>query len=179
MNKIITLRGNSGSGKSTVAKILQKKLGNYVDGMQEVYSGTFLVSQDYVRREMLMVKDRPNNQAVDLLINLVTYGNQNCEYTILDGILYKEVYGNLFALIKKLYDGQIFAYYFDLPFEETFLRHRHKPISNEIGEHQLKNWWRDKDYITGINEKSIYKDMSMDDIVKLIISDITKSKDSF
>ena len=47
MAKIIILRGNSGSGKTTTAKRLQKKLGH----------GTMFVSQDVVRREILYVKD--------------------------------------------------------------------------------------------------------------------------
>ncbi|MDO5517655.1 MAG: GNAT family N-acetyltransferase [Clostridium sp.] len=49
-SKIIMLRGNSGSGKSTAAKTLQKKLGR----------GTLLISQDVVRREMLYVNDGTN-----------------------------------------------------------------------------------------------------------------------
>lgn len=43
MGKLIILRGNSGSGKTTVAKALQKKLGR----------NTMLISQDEVRRNML------------------------------------------------------------------------------------------------------------------------------
>ena len=47
MGKLIILRGNSGSGKTTVAKALQKKLGR----------NTMLISQDEVRRNMLWVDD--------------------------------------------------------------------------------------------------------------------------
>ncbi len=42
-SKLIMLRGNSGSGKSTVAKELQKRCGR----------GILLLSQDAVRREIL------------------------------------------------------------------------------------------------------------------------------
>ncbi len=42
MSKLIVLRVNSGSGKSTVAKELQRKFGR----------NTMLISQDVVRREM-------------------------------------------------------------------------------------------------------------------------------
>ena len=61
MSKIIILRGNSASGKSTAAKALQKRIGN----------GTFLISQDNVRREMLWEKTGQHNQTVSLLKNLV------------------------------------------------------------------------------------------------------------
>ena len=41
MAKLIILRGNSGSGKTTIAKELQKSLGR----------NTMLISQDVVRRD--------------------------------------------------------------------------------------------------------------------------------
>ena len=47
MGKLIILRGNSGSGKTTVAKELQKKFGY----------NTMLISQDEIRRNILWVKD--------------------------------------------------------------------------------------------------------------------------
>ena len=168
MSKIIVLRGNSGSGKSTVADALQKKIGR----------GTFLISQDYVRREMLWVKDRPNNMAIDLLKHLVIYGNQNCEVSILDGILYTDIYSDLFCLINELYAGQTFAYYFDIPFEETLKRHSQKPISNKFGETEMRSWWREKDFLKNINEKTIPKEMNVDDIVEMVYQDLT-GRDSF
>ena len=164
MPKIVILRGNSGCGKSTVAKALQEKMGG----------GTLLISQDYVRREMLKVKDRPNNQAISLLKNLILYGYQNCEISILDGILYTDIYKDLFNQIEKLYVGQIFAYYFDIPFEETFKRHNQKPNSHEFGEAEMRRWWREKDLLKNINEKMIHKEMNVDDIVEMIYRDLTR-----
>lgn len=46
MPKLIVLRGNSGSGKTAVAKELQKWFGR----------NTMLISQDAVRRDMLKEK---------------------------------------------------------------------------------------------------------------------------
>ena len=164
MSEIVILRGNSVSGKSTVAEAeaLQKKIG----------SGTLLISQDYVRREMLRVKDRPNNQAIDLLKNLVMYGNQNCKVSILDGILYTDIYEDLFVQIEKIFNEKIFAYYFDIPFEETLKRHNQKPNSHEFGEVEMRTWWREKDFLKNISEKIIYKDMNINNIVDLIYQDI-------
>ena len=81
MSKIIILRGNSGSGKSTVSKALQRKIGR----------GTLIVSQDYVRREMLWVQDRPNNQAIELLENLISYGHKHTKEIEKIEALMKEV----------------------------------------------------------------------------------------
>ena len=43
MKKLITLRGNSGSGKTTIARALQEKFGK----------NTMLLSQDVIRRDIL------------------------------------------------------------------------------------------------------------------------------
>ena len=86
MAKIIILRGNSGSGKTTTAKRLQKKLGH----------GTMLISQDVVRREILYVKEGKKQNVSDLLFKLAMFGKANCEFIILEGIFM------LFILIFRL-----------------------------------------------------------------------------
>jgi len=164
MPKIIILRGNSGSGKSTIAKALQQKIGR----------GTFLISQDHVRREMLLLRDRPNNQAIGLLENLIEYGFHHCEITILDGILYTEIYDRLFERIKELFVDNIFAYYFDISFEETLNRHSQKPNANEFGEIELRNWWRTNDLISNIDEKIITQDASITETVERIYNNINE-----
>lgn len=58
MGKLIILRGNSGSGKTTVAKELQKKFGY----------NTMLISQDEIRRNILWVKDGIDTKALPLMI---------------------------------------------------------------------------------------------------------------
>lgn len=60
MLKLIILRGNSGSGKTTIAKELQNRFG----------MNTMLISQDVIRRDMLKVKDGANNE--HNLVNICT-----------------------------------------------------------------------------------------------------------
>ena len=164
MSKIIILRGNSASGKTTVANALRQKIGR----------GTFLIAQDTVRREMLWVLDEPNNKSIGLLIDLVIYGNRHCEITILEGILNSYMYLSLFKQIKELYAENVHAYYFDLPFEETLRRHKIRKQTEEIGvrEEEMKSWWREKDYLNIICEKMIGSDSSEKDIVEMIYKDI-------
>jgi adenylate kinase family enzyme len=161
---IIILRGNSGSGKSTVAKNLQRELGH----------GTFLISQDVVRREMIFVHDEPNNQSIDLLIDLVKWGQNNCNIVILEGILRSKTYERLFEIISSEFGNNIFAYYFDLPFEETLKRHNTRDKSKEFGEEALRKWWTEKDYLPQIQEKRITQDLAMVDIINLIKNDLSK-----
>jgi hypothetical protein len=164
-SKIIILRGNSGSGKTTVANVLQKRLGH----------GTFIISQDVIRREMLWVRDGSETKAISLLINLVKYGKENCEFVILEGILNAVWYKELFEIIKLEFDSSTYAYYYDLSFEETLKRHQTKPNCNDFGEKDMKQWWNDKDFIEIIEEKILSQELSIEETVDIIIKDIKNS----
>lgn len=161
MHKLIILRGNSGSGKTTVSKELQKRFGR----------NTMLISQDMVRLQMLYAKDA---EALPLIIQLLKYGRQNSDITILEGILDSEVYESLFETAVKEYGADIFAFYYDLPFEETLRRHATKPNRAEFGEQDMRRWWKEKDYTNVIPEKTITGDMSISDTVDMIYNAVTK-----
>lgn len=163
-SKIIILRGNSGSGKTTAAKALRNKFGH----------GTLLISQDVIRREMLWVKDGMGTKALSLLLELVKYGRENCDVVILEGILNANWYSGLFEQIKIEFDSWIYAYYYELPFKETLIRHQTKPNCNEFGEEEMKLWWKEKDYIGIIPEKIITIEFSLDRTVDMIFQDVTK-----
>ena len=160
MAKLIILRGNSGSGKTTIAKELQKSFGR----------NTMLISQDVVRRDMLRVKDGENTEALPLMKELLTYGRNHCEIVILEGIMYADWYKPLFELAVQLYGTNIFAYYFDLPFEETLKRHQTKPNCNEFGEDAMRRWWRDKDFSDVLNERVITSEKGIQSIIDEIKS---------
>ena len=136
MHKLIILRGNSGSGKTTVAKELQQRFGE----------NTMLISQDMIRREILKVSDGVDTKALPFLKELLRYGQDNSEVVILEGIMVAEWYAPLFELAVQLYGSNIYAYYFDIPFEETVKRHKTRPKSNEFGEKEMRSWWVEKDY---------------------------------
>lgn len=160
MAKLIILRGNSGSGKTTIAKELQKSLGR----------NTMLISQDVVRRDMLRVKDGENTEALPLMKELLAYGRNHCEIVILEGIMYADWYKPLFELAVQLYGTDIFAYYFDLPFEETLKRHQTKPNCNEFGEEAMRRWWRDKDFSDVLSERVITSEKGIQSIIDEIKS---------
>jgi len=163
-SKIIILRGNSGSGKTTVANALQKKLGR----------GTLIISQDVIRREMLWVRDGSETKAISLLIDLIKYGKKNCDFLILEGILNAVWYKELFEIIKSEFNCSIYAYYYDLSFEETLQRHQTKPNCNDFGENDMKQWWNENDFIEIIEEKILAQELSIDETVDIIIKDIAE-----
>ncbi len=158
---LIILRGNSGSGKTTTGKALQRKFGH----------GTMLISQDVVRREMLYVKDGPDTEAAQLLFELALYGKKHCDIVILEGILNSVWYEKLFENLQKEFGSRILAYYFDIPFEETLIRHRQKPNAHEFGEKEMRGWWKDRDLIKIIPEECFCKELSQNEIIDRICND--------
>lgn len=166
MSTLIIVRGNSGSGKSSVAKELQKRIGR----------NTLIIPQDTVRREMLWAHDGKDTTALPLLITLLNYGFSHCEYVILEGILNAVWYMPLFESAVRLFKDRIFAYYYDIPFEETLKRHRTKDKKFEFGEAEMHRWWNEKDFIRIIPEHVFTQEISLEDAVNTIINDISISK---
>lgn len=165
MSALIIIRGNSGSGKSSVAKALQKKLGR----------NTLVIPQDTVRREMLWAHDGKDTAALPLLITLLNYGHAHCEYVILEGILNADWYRPLFESAVKLFKSRIFAYYYDISFEETLKRHQTKEKKSEFGETEMRQWWNEKDFIQIIPEKVFKEDVSLEDAVNTIMKEVSLS----
>ncbi|MDD6011470.1 MAG: AAA family ATPase [Oscillospiraceae bacterium] len=163
MAKLIIIRGNSGSGKTTVAKKLQEEFG----------SNTMLISSDMVRLEMLNVRGVQGAiQSKDLMIQLLRYGRRHSEITILEGILPTDDYRELFEAAVEEYEENIFAYYYDIPFEETLLRHQTKPDHDRFGEIEMKRWWREKDYLDIISETKLNKEQSLKEVTELIYHNV-------
>ena len=166
MHKLIILRGNSGSGKTSVAKALQRKFG----------PNTMLISHDMVRMDILhvwgadgIIKSEP------LMIQLLKYGKENSEVTIMEGILPAKEYAELFETAVRVYKQDVFAYYYDIPFEETLLRHSTKPNRNDYGESDIRRWWKETDLLTMISETALHKEASLQDAVELIYDQVTKT----
>lgn len=161
-SKLIILRGNSGSGKTTIAKSLQHHFG----------AGTLLVSQDTIRRDMLKVKDRDGNLSIDLIRQVAEYGNGRCGYVIVEGILSKKRYGDMLAELIDFFEGRAVSYYFDLTYEETFKRHNSRPKKTEFGEAALRSWWIPADYLGIDGEYKIPNDMTHTEIMELILTQL-------
>ena len=164
MSRLIILRGNSGSGKTTVARALQQRLG----------PNTLLISHDMVRMEMLHVRGEEGvRRSLPLMAELLRYGQRNSQYTILEGILPFEPYRELFETALREFGSGIFAYYYDIPFEETLRRHATKPNCGDFGEPEMRRWWREKDLMPIIPETVLREDASLDAAVELIYGQVT------
>ncbi len=78
--RLIVVRGNSGSGKSAVAKALREAYGR----------GVAWVSQDLIRRIILKEKDRPAGVNIGLIDQVARYSLDNRYHVVLDGIFYAD-----------------------------------------------------------------------------------------
>lgn len=167
MAKLVLLRGNSGSGKTSAAKALQEKFG----------PNTMLISHDMVRLQILNVSGALGREkSLPLMIGLMQYGRQHSEVTILEGILPAVDYAPLFEACMESYGSEIFAYYWDVSFEETMRRHATKPNRGDFGEDDMRRWWKDKDYLKNISETMITETMSLDEAVERIYRDVTAAR---
>ena len=145
-SKLIIIRGNSGSGKTTVAKRVQHELGK----------GTMLVPQDILRREIVWVRDGADNPSIELIKRTVLYGKEIGYDVILEGILAKKFHDSMINELIEEFAGNVRAYYFDLSFDETLSRHATKPNAQDFG-------------ISG--EQKIWVEESEEEIVARIVND--------
>ncbi|ETT83235.1 MULTISPECIES: kinase [Bacillus] len=163
---LIILRGNSASGKTTIAKELQEHFGH----------GTLLVSQDVVRRDMLKVHDTMGNLSHDLLFEITKYGKGKCEFVILEGILNSGRYGDMLKELIHYFDDDAHTYYFDLSLEETIRRHNSREKRHEFGEDLLSKWYNPHDTIEVDKETIFTDDFIQKDIFHAILNDVTHQK---
>ncbi len=164
MKRCVFLRGNSASGKTSLAKTLQANL----------QGQTLLISQDVIRRDMLSAKDGIHTPALPLLENLLRYGYEHCETVIVEGILRSDWYQDLFELARGLYTSHLHAYYFELPFEETLARHQTRDKRQEFGKEKLRSWWLEGDKVEMLQEKSFFRHQSLDDCLQIILADVNQ-----
>ena len=161
MGRLIIIRGNSGSGKSTIANRLQHELGY----------GTMLVQQDILRREILRVKDGPNNPSIQLIYDTALYGKQIGYDVIVEGILNSKNYGEMLRKLVDNFDA-VYVYYFNISFEETLRRHQTKPNSQDFGEEEMRRWYKEKDLLGYENEKIIDENQSENETFANIMRDL-------
>jgi len=164
MSKLIIIRGNSGSGKSTAAIKLRRELGY----------GTMLIPQDVVRRDIIRVHDNPNNPAIQLIEDIARYGKEINYDVVVEGILEKEKYGTMLEHLYSTFE-KAYAFYFDISFEETLRRHQFKNNKDEFGEKEMREWWREHDVLGFPNEILIPASLTEDEVLTLIIKTINTS----
>jgi gluconate kinase len=160
--KLIVLRGNSGSGKSTTAQRLRDHLGRR----------TAWVEQDQLRRILLWEKDLPGAANIELIGVNARFALDHGFDVIVEGILDADRYGPMLRSLAADHQGLTRFYYFDLSFEETLARHATRELAQKVGADAMRSWYQPSDLLPGIDETVIDQTTSLEQTVARILADI-------
>lgn len=167
MTKIIIFRGNSGSGKSTITKNLESCLNKKV----------LVLEQDLFRHEFIHIpanKDGDkeiNDLTIEMILLILKWANNKFDYIIFDGIFSNNRYTVMFEEVVKMFKD-IYAYYFDLPFEETAKRHLTRAKSKLFTVEEMRSWLKPNNKSTVLNETILTQDMTIEQILDIVLADL-------
>ncbi|MFE6777935.1 AAA family ATPase [Streptomyces sp. NPDC057702] len=159
--RLVVLRGNSGSGKSSVAAGLRERFGR----------GLALVGQDNLRRTVLRERDRPGAANIGLIDLTARYALDAGYHVVVEGILYADRYGDMLDRLRADHRGPTHGYYLNVPFEETLARHATKPIADEVSETHLRDWYRPRDLLPDGWETVIHATSTLPETVDRVMRD--------
>ncbi|WP_246430182.1 AAA family ATPase [Streptomyces rectiverticillatus] len=160
--RLIVLRGNSGSGKTTTAQALRTHHGR----------GLAIVGQDYLRRGVLGERG-----PADATLGLVDIVTRHCldegYHVVLEGIFSSNRWGRVLCELAAGHQGTTAFFYFDIPFEETLRRHAARPEADSFGAEEMRDWYRPGDLLgNGIEETVIGPGSSLDATMNMVM-DVT------
>lgn len=160
-SKLITIRGNSASGKSAVAAEIRKRYGR----------GIAVVGQDVIRRDILRERDIPGGVNISLIGEVTRFALDHGFHVILEGIMRADYYAEMLTRLHAEHAGLTLAYYLNVPFEETIRRHSSKPQARDYGRAEMRQWYRERDLLPGGREQVIPAGSTLDQSVRRIMTD--------
>ncbi|SDF22207.1 AAA domain-containing protein [Blastococcus aurantiacus] len=128
---LIVLRGNSASGKTTIAAALQRALGR----------GTANIGQDHFRRVVLREHDTPGADNIGLIAHTIRYCTGRSYNVIAEGIFVADHYRDMLREVIAEHPGPTHVFYLDVPLEETVRRHMARPLGTELPVDKLREWY--------------------------------------
>ena len=131
---LVVLRGNSASGKSSVAREVRRRYGR----------GCALVEQDHLRRILLREHDGPDGVAPRLIEATCRVALDGGYHVLLEGILHAAWYG---AMLRSLIREHDRVFYLDVSLEETVRRHETRPLSREVTAEEMRSWYTPRDLL--------------------------------
>ncbi len=155
--KIILIRGNSGSGKTSLANLLHKEI-----------PGSCLIHQDVIRRDILNTHDDLVIQ--ELIIAMLEVMKKQEQPIILEGIFRKDKYQKLFDYLFNHFDCD--CYYYDLSFEETLKRHQTRNEKEEFDDKTMKSWFREQDQLNIAQEILFDQNVSLKQAIDKVIKNL-------
>jgi predicted kinase len=162
--RLIVLRGDSGSGKTTTAAALRPLLG----------PKTAVIHQDYFRRELLAGGEKESRSAdAAALIDAAARQSLDLGYdVILDGIFNLRDYADRLEQLWRDHRGITRIYQFDVGYEETVRRHEGRELRHAFTAEQMREWFDGWQPLTFVDEGRIGPGESLDHVTTRIITDV-------
>lgn len=158
---MIILRGNSATGKSSVARVLRERYGR----------GLAWVSQDLLRRTVLGERDTPDGHNIGLIDQTARYALDHGFHVVLDGILHPPHYAPMIHALVRDHRGVTAAYYLDADFAETVRRHATKPERDAYGPERLRSWFVERSLVDGLAERVIGAESTLTQTVDRVLGE--------
>ncbi|MGW2625930.1 kinase [Micromonospora taraxaci] len=155
---LVCIRGNSGSGKSSVARELRRRHGR----------GCALVEQDYLRRIVLRERDKPGGAAPDLIGQTVRFALDHGYHVVLEGILHTSRYRGMLTALRDDHRGRSLFCYLDVSLAETLRRHLTRPQVSEFSAEQMSGWYAAHDVLGWPDELVLPETTTLVDAVEAI-----------
>ncbi|MFJ9939720.1 AAA family ATPase [Streptomyces erythrochromogenes] len=162
--RLVVVRGNSASGKSSVAAGIRARFGR----------GLALVAQDNLRRTVLRERDVPGGANIGLIDTVARYALDAGYHVVVEGILYADRYGDMLAGLLRDHRGVSRCYYLDIPIEETLARHSSKAdpdLLAQVTELDLRAWYRERDLLPGGVETVVGAGSTLAETVDRVLGD--------
>ncbi|MFE5587087.1 kinase [Kitasatospora sp. NPDC056531] len=168
--RLVVVRGNSASGKSSVAAGVRDRFGR----------GLAVVAQDNLRQIVLRERDRPGGANIGLIDTVARYALGAGYHVVIEGILYADHYGEMLQRLVDDHRGITHCYYLDIPIDETLVRHASKTdpqyLAAAVTERELRDWYREHDLLPGGIETVIGSDSPLRDTVDRIMRETALSE---
>lgn len=159
--RLIIIRGNSGSGKSSLAAAIRAARPR----------GVAIIGQDQLRREILHVRDYPGSPAAEYVDLSARFALDHGLHAVVEGIFHEEVYGALFGQLLDDHAGVSRCYRYEVSFEETLRRHLTRPQAREFGEADMRRWWQELGPLPETDEAVIGAESALSDSVVRVLAD--------
>jgi predicted kinase len=154
---LIVLRGNSGSGKTTVATALQRELG----------WPTAVLGQDHFRRIVYAEREQEHLANADLLAAAAAHCLAAAQSVVLEGVFNASRYAPMLERIAaRTADARFFS--FDLSLAETLRRHAERQHP-EVTVEMLSDWYHGWQPLPFVSETRIGADETVEQIVDRIV----------
>ncbi|MEU7839527.1 kinase [Micromonospora sp. NPDC049114] len=155
---LVCVRGNSGSGKSSIARELRRRHGR----------GCALVEQDYLRRIVLRERDRPGGAAPALIGQTVRFALDHGYHVVVEGIMHSSRYRSMLTSLRDGHRGRSLFCYLDVSLAETLRRHLTRPQATDFTAEQMRGWYVARDVLGWPDELVLPETTGLDDAVEAI-----------